>query len=109
MANFVKMASDFELLVIEAAKKLDPKAKVRNRGKVAVDIDHPKNKSNKQHFPMNSAAQARNAVSRVNAFNKAPEWWSGSLQELVNCVVRAVKKHYPGIEVSKAGKTPGKG
>lgn len=109
MNDFEKMASDFELLVSKAAKKLDPKAKDRNRGKVAVDVNHPKNKSNKQHFPMNSANQARNALARASQLSKAPEWWSGSLQELVSCVARAVKKHYPSIEVSKAGKTPGKG
>jgi len=35
--------------------------------------------------------------------------YSGSLESLVNTVARAVKKHYPGIEVSEAAKKPGKG
>lgn len=93
-----------ELLVKEAAK-----VKARNRPSPVFDSKHPKVKDNKDHFPLGNAAQARNALSRANQFDKKPDWWSGTLQELVNAVVRAVKKKYPGIEISKASKKPGKG
>jgi len=97
-AQFEELATD-ETLVSEA----------KDRGTVIIDVGHPKNKSNKQHFPANNANQARNALSRVNEYSSKPEWWSGTLQELVNAVVRGVKKHYPSIEVSEAAKKPGKG
>jgi hypothetical protein len=87
--------------------KEDPKAKVRNRGAVCVPAE--KAKDNKDHFPINSEAQARNALARVNQFDKAPPWWSGSLQSLVNTVAKAVKSKYKGIEVSKKSTKPKKG
>lgn len=88
-------------------KKDDPKAKVRNRGDVCCDNTHPKVKDNKDHFPINSENQARNAVARVNQYYSVPSWWAGSLQDLVNTVTRAVKKKYKGIEISTEGKKAG--
>ncbi len=90
-------------------KKHDPKAAVRSRGKCVFPAEHPKVKDDKDHFPITNKAQAQNALARANQFSKAPEWYSGSLESLVNAVARAVKKHYPGIEVSEAAKKPGKG
>ena len=87
--------------------KLDPKANVRNRGKVIFPAESKNVKDKKDHFPINSAAQARNALARANQFNKAPEWYKGSLQSFVSTVARAVKKEYPSIEVSKESKKPG--
>lgn len=89
-------------------KKLDPKAKVRNRPSPIFDATHPKVTDNKDHFPIDTEARARNALARANQFKKAPSWWKGSLQELLNAVARAVKKHYKGIEVSKEATKPGK-
>jgi FtsZ-binding cell division protein ZapB len=97
--QLVKMAKD---------KKSDPKAAVRTRGLVIFPAESPKVKDNKDHFPINSAAQARNALARANQYSSAPEWWKGSLQSLVGAVTKAVKKHYPSIEVSKAAEKPGK-
>jgi hypothetical protein len=96
-----KLATDFERLAADEKKSLKPSAKSRHRGTVAVDIDHPKNKSNEQHFPMNNANQARNALARVGAYTKAPSWWAGTLQELVSCVQRKVHKEFPGVEITK--------
>jgi hypothetical protein len=62
----------------------------------------------KDHFPINTVARARNALARVNQFSEVPDWYDGSLKELVNAVVSAVKKKYPSIEVSKAASKPGK-
>ena len=102
--QFEAMASD----LIKVAKK-DPKAKVRNRGKVVFPAESSSVKDKKDHFPINDADQARNALARANQFSSAPEWYKGSLQSLVSAVARAVHKHYPSIDVSKASKKPGKG
>lgn len=113
--ELLKLASDYDnvatrALVVTAAKKekkkLDPKAKVRNRGTVCVPAESAKDK--KDHFPINNEAQARNALARVNQFSKVPEWYSGSLQGLVSLVARKVHSKYPGITVSKDAKKPGK-
>lgn len=113
--ELLKLASDYDnvatrALVVTAAKKekkkLDPKAKVRNRGTVCIPAESAKDK--KDHFPINNEAQARNALARVNQFSKVPDWYSGSLQGLVSLVARKVKSKYPSIEVSKDAKKPGK-
>lgn len=90
----------------KSSKKLDPKAEVRNRGDVCVPAEKAKDK--KDHFPINSESQARNALAQVNKFTNAPEWYNGSLQSLVSLVAKKVKAKYPSIEVSKDAKTPGK-
>lgn len=107
--EILSLAESFEEFIKNAkAKKLDPKAKVRSRGTVIFPAESPKVKDKKDHFPINNAAQARNALARANQFSKASEWYKGSLQSLVSTVAKAVKKHYPSISVSEAAKKPGK-
>lgn len=103
--NEICIAAD---IFLKIAKKLDPKAKVRNRGTVVFPADHPKVTDKKDHFPINNEAQARNALARANQFSKAPEWYKGSLQSLVSAVAKKVKGKYKGIEVSKKSTKPGK-
>lgn len=90
-----------DALVVEAAKKekkkLDPKAKVRNRGTVCVPAESAKDK--KDHFPINDEGQARNALARVHQYSSAPEWYKGSLSGLQALVARKVKAKYPKIDV----------
>jgi len=93
-----------DLLLKEAAK-----VRARSRPNPVFDSSHPKVNDNKDHFPLGSAAQARSALARANQFTEKPEWWEGSLKDLANAVARAVKKHYPSIEVSEASRKPGKG
>ena len=110
--NLLRFTANYEQMAGKALTKvaeLDPKAKSRNRGTVCVDTNHPKNKSNKQHFPINSADQARNALVRANQYSKPPEWWSGSLQELINTVVKKVKNTFPSIKISNKSEKLGKG
>jgi len=76
-------------------KKLDPKAKVRNRGTVCVPASSAKDK--KDHFPINSIDQARNALARVHQYSSVPEWYSGSLKGLQALVSRKVHSKYPSI------------
>jgi hypothetical protein len=76
-------------------KKLDPKAKIRNRGIVCIPaeqaLDH------KDHFPINDEGQARNALSRSHQYSSAPSWYKGSLKGLQDLVSRKVHSKYPGI------------
>ena len=108
-AQFEEMASNSLAATAKKKEKLDPKAKVRNRGTVVFPADSSSVKDKKDHFPINDEAQARNALARANQFSSVPEWYNGSLQSLVNAVSRKVKAKYPKIEVSKAAKKPGKG
>jgi len=87
-------------MLTEAGKK-KPGAKARNRGKVVFPAGSSKVTDDKDHFPINSAAQARNALARANQYDKAPAWYKGSLSSLKKGVASAVKKAYPSIEVSK--------
>ncbi|MHA1883075.1 MAG: hypothetical protein ACTSUO_08525 [Candidatus Thorarchaeota archaeon] len=91
---------------LDEAKKYVPKYK--QRGDCVFKSTHPKVKDGKDHFPINSINQARNALARVNQYDSAPSWYDGSLQSLVNAVVRKVHKKYPDIKISKAAKKPGK-
>jgi hypothetical protein len=90
-------------------KKKDPKAKVRNRGTVVFPAESSKVKDDKDHFPINSEAQARNALSRASQYSKVPKWYKGTLKSLVGAVQRKVKAKYKGIETTKASAKPGKG
>lgn len=90
-------------------KNQDPKDSnsAADRGTVCVPAASAKDK--KDHFPINSEAQARNALARVNQFSSVPDWYSGSLQSLVSLVSKKVHGKYPGIKQSPAAKKPGKG
>ena len=107
--QLVKIATNFENLakelISEAAegssgRKLDPKAKTRNRGKCVFPAEHPKVSDNKDHYELNDIGQARNALARAGQYTKAPPWFKGTLEELKNAIRRKVKQEYPSIEVS---------
>lgn len=94
--NLVKSAAKKE------KKKLDPKAKVRNRGTVCVPAESAKDK--KDHFPINDEDQARNALSRVHQYSSVPSWYSGSLKGLQALVSKKVHSKYPSIGKEKSSK-----
>ncbi len=80
-------------------KKEDPNAKVRNRGDVVFPAESKSVKDDKDHFPINSLAQARNALARVHQYDASPSWYTGKLETLVSKVVSAVHKKYPSINI----------
>ena len=84
---------------LNESKKEDPKAEVRNRGNVVFPAESKAVKDDKDHFPINSASQARNALARVHQYNSVPSWYSGTLDTLVKKVVSAVHKKYPSIKI----------
>lgn len=102
--QLIKMAGNYEELATDSLlvtakkkekKKLDPKAKVRNRGTVCVPAESAKD--HKDHFPINDEDQARNALARVHQYDKAPPWYKGSLKGLQDLVSRKVHSKYPSI------------
>lgn len=101
MANIIPVDV---FLGIAKEKKLDPDAKVRNRGDVVFPANSKKVKDNKDHFPINDENQARNALSRVAQYSSVPSWYAGSLSELQSAVRSAVSRKYKGIQVTKPSK-----
>lgn len=72
-----------------------------DRGDCVFDSDHRNVKDGKDHYPINSEDQARNALSRAMQHDRIPKWFDGTLEELRNSIQRAVKKKYPDIEVTQ--------
>jgi len=100
---------ELDAVLSEKKKKKDPKAKVRNRGDVVFPAGSKSVKDDKDHFPINSKAQARNALARASQYSSVPKWYAGGLKSLVKAVQRKVKAKYPGIETTKKSAKPGKG
>ena len=94
----------------DAIERLDEKKKKpKSRGDVVFPAESSKVKDNKDHFPINSANQARNALARASQYSSAPGWYDGSLTDLVKTVQRKVKKKYKSIDTTSASENPGKG
>jgi hypothetical protein len=108
--KFNNLANEaLDKIAAEKDSKTDSKAGVRNRGNVVFDASSPSVTDKKDHFPINDADQARNALARVNQFSSAPPWYKGDLKSLINAVYRKVKSKYPSIEADPKKKKPGKG
>ena len=65
------------------------------------DNKNPKVTDNKDHFPINDLAHARNALARAMQYDSSPPWYSGSLKSLQDTVKRAVYKKYPALKKRK--------
>lgn len=90
---------DKELALVEAAK-----TKQQQRGKVIFPYESSKVTDKKDHFPINDANQARNALARVAQYSVVPSWYKGTLIELQRKVRNMVTKEYPSIKVTKSSK-----
>ena len=95
----IKAEAELSKTAKKSKEKLDPKAKVRTRGSVCVPAEQAKDK--KDHFPINDADQARNALARVHQYSTVPSWYSGSLKGLQALVSRKVHAKYPKIGKEK--------
>lgn len=84
---------------LEDSNEANDKAKVRNRPDPVFDDKDTKVKDDQDHFPIDTIGRARNALARVNQYDKAPSWWGGTLEQLKNKVYRAVKNKYPSIDI----------
>lgn len=88
--------------IIEAIRKHDPKAAVRNKKNPVFPAESKYVNDDKDHFPLGNEDQARNALARVNQFTKVPKWAVDiTLKAMKKKVANAVKKHYPDIEVTE--------
>jgi hypothetical protein len=84
----------------KSTEKIDPKAKIRNRGTVVFPAESGSVNDKKDHFPINDENQARNAWARAHQFTSAPPWYRGSLKSLQDAVKRKIKSKYKSIEFS---------
>jgi hypothetical protein len=92
---------------MQLARELNPQAASRNRGNVVFAADNAKVKDKKDHFPINSEAQARNALARAGQYSTVPPWFNGTLEELKQMIADAVKSKFPSIEVTEAKEMQG--
>ena len=84
---------------LEPIKKTENESKAQHRGDAVFQSTDKKVNDDKDHFPINSASQARNALARAGQYSSSPKWYDGSLEELKASIERAVKKKYPSIDV----------
>lgn len=63
--------------------------------------ESPKVLDGRDHFPIPDLAHARNALARVNQYDRVPPWYDGTLKELKQKVVKAVKEKFPSIEIDE--------
>jgi hypothetical protein len=61
---------------------------------------HAKVKDKKDHFPIQNANHARNALGQAGKFTEAPKWFIGTLKELQSAIRRRVKAKFPDVKVS---------
>lgn len=97
-----KLAETFAYWANQSLEKIGAKKK---QEKAVFPANSPKVKDKKMHYPLSNIGQARNALARSHQYSKVPPWYKGSLEELQAAVRRAVKKHYPSIEVSQPKKS----
>lgn len=56
----------------------------------------------KDHYPIPDKNHGRSALQRLSQFkDRKPEWWDGSMGELVNSIQKAVKDKFPGMEIEE--------
>jgi len=98
-------AAEIEELKSKYSQTEAKKTKAQTRGKCVFQSSHAKVTDDKDHFPINSVKQARNALARAGQYNKSPSWYKGSLSQLQKTIQNAVKKAYPSIEVTEKVQT----
>ena len=101
-SGLTKLADKIENKLAKEKSKPNPKAEVRNRGKVVFPAESSKVKDKKDHYPINDADQARNALARCHQHKSVPPWYKGTLKELQETVSKKVHKEYPSIGKSKS-------
>jgi hypothetical protein len=105
LAKLEKVCDNFLVLAEKSSKrKLDPSAKVRNRGEVIFPAESPNVLDHKDHFKIGTIAEARAALSYAGHYKSAPPWYKGSLEQLKATIRRKVKSKFPSIEVSEPKK-----
>lgn len=73
-----------------------------DRGYCVFPKEHPKVNDGKDHFPINDIEHGRNALAQAGKYDKAPEWYDGSLKELLTTIRKKVSEKFPSINVSES-------
>lgn len=97
-----KEAEDIDVVsnTLERLAKELPAGK--NRPAAILPKDHPKVNDGKDHYPIPDKAHGKAALQRLSQFkDQKPEWWDGSVEDLKNAIVGAVKDKFPGMEVDE--------
>lgn len=103
-AQQIDVISNTVELMLEAGSKPDGSpgdTKGRSRPNPVFDHTSPDVLDDNDHFPINTAGRARNALARANQYSESPKWFDGSLEELKKRVADTVKKAYPDIDVTE--------
>jgi hypothetical protein len=69
------------------------------QSKCAWPKSHRRVLDGRNHYPVKSVNQARNALSRVMQHDSVPEWFDGTLAQLRRGVINKVKSLYPSVDV----------
>jgi hypothetical protein len=96
--NYCVLAEETLEKVAKDTKKLDPKAKGRNRGKVIFPAE--KSKDHLDHYPINNIDEARSALRYAGKQKSAP-WYHGTVEEMQKAVERAVHRAFPALKSEK--------
>jgi hypothetical protein len=85
---------------------LDKMAKIlpagKNRPAAIFPKEHPKVNDGKDHYPIPDKVHGKSALQRLSQFRDSkPTWWDGSIDELKNAILRAVKGKFPGMEIEE--------
>jgi hypothetical protein len=102
-ASYMRMLDEVvgavcEPIIREAKRK---QLKKKTRGHCVFPAESSSVTDDKDHFPINSLAQARNALARVMQYDACPGWYAGSLKGLQGAVRREVYGQFPGLKKRK--------
>lgn len=100
--GLLKEAEDIDLVsnTLERLAKELPAGK--DRPAAIFPKEHPKVNDGKDHYPIPDKAHGKAALQRLSQFkNQKPEWWDGSVEDLKNVIVGAVKAKFPGMEIDE--------
>jgi hypothetical protein len=103
LTNYARMLDEVvgavcEPIIREAKRR---QLKKKTRGRCVFPAESSSVTDDKDHFPINSLAQARNALARVMQYDACPGWYTGSLKGLQSAVRREVYGQFPGLKSRK--------
>ena len=100
--GFLKEAEDIDVVsnTIEKMAKKIPQGD--DRPAAIFPSTHPKVNDGRDHYPIPDKSHGKSALGRLSQFKDSkPSWWDGSVEELKNAILRAVKGKFPGMEIEE--------
>lgn len=93
-----------EVKVEPKADEKKEEAKSQEKAEAVFAKDSSKVKDEKEHLSIKDVEKAKSVLARVEQFDKVPEWYSGTLEELKTEVKTTIEKQYPDINDAKKEK-----